>query len=54
MTGFPSSSVFDRPLRPDLAAFFAMRAHGMKQGAQVAPQALTGILADLARSGRLR
>jgi len=54
MSGQTSTSVFDRPLRPDLAAFFVVRAGVLKPGRVVAQDALTGILADLVKSGRQR
>jgi hypothetical protein len=54
MSGLRTTSVFDRPLRPDLAAFFAVRARVSKPDREVAQEVLSGILADLVKSGRQR
>ena len=53
MTAVCNRSVFDRPLRPDLAAFFAVRCSA-SSCARVPEAPLVGILAELARNGRFR
>jgi hypothetical protein len=46
-----SASLFDRPLRPDLAAFFSLRCRASACAAR-AEAPLVGVLAELARHGR--
>jgi hypothetical protein len=50
MSALVSPSVFDRPLRPDLAAFFSLRCRA--SACATKPETpLVGVLADLARRG---
>jgi len=49
---FPRS-VFDRPLRPDLAAFFVLSRCTASACAARPNAPLVGVLADLARQGLL-
>jgi hypothetical protein len=46
-----SASVFDRALRPDLAAFFSLRCRASACAAR-AEAPLIGVLAELARHGQ--
>ena len=52
MTALRSPSLFERPLRPDLAAFFAIRCCPASACARTPETAQVGVLAELARVGR--
>ena len=54
MSGAGNRSVFDRPLRADLAAFFAVRCCPASRCAQAPERPLVGVLAELARHGFTR
>ncbi|MXO61284.1 hypothetical protein GRI89_17200 [Altererythrobacter salegens] len=53
MSAARTTSVFDRPLRPDLAAFFALECCPASPCSKPPKRPLVGILADLARQGLL-
>jgi hypothetical protein len=52
MTAPRTASVFDRPLRPGLAAFFAVGRCRASACAARPEAPLAGVLAELARHGR--
>jgi hypothetical protein len=51
MNAAPPPSLFDRPLRPDLAAFFTLARYRSSSCAAQTEKPLVGILAELARNG---
>jgi hypothetical protein len=53
MSAAPPASLFERPLRPDLAAFFALPRCRASNCAAQPEKPLVGILAELARNGLL-